>query len=811
MTKRSVAQPLRPGLAVGVALVSAALLGSELTLTRLLSVVLWYHFAFFAISVALFGLGLAALAVHYFADRLRDVPRALAAGALATALSLVVVDVAFVNVTPDWFGGALGVFTVLTFKLLGMFLLSAVPFFFGGVVISLALSHYALQASRLYFWDLIGAAAGALALLELAAVLSGPALLLVFAALAAAGGIGFLVGRAAGERGLLVALAVAIALPLGLSATRVVDLRVAKGVDLQRVPPEFTRWNAFSLVTVLPASDFKGWGIAPRYHGSIPPQKTLVIDMNAMTPLIAFDGDFSKVDYVTHDLSAFVYRTRDDWSKVCIIGAGGGKDVLAALSRGADQVTAVEVNPIIARDVMGGRYREMVGDLYGRRDVHLQVEDGRSFARRSDERFDVVHLSMVDTSAASAAGAYALSENALYTAEAFRDFFGALAPRGVLSVASVSLPDLWVGTRLATTLRAALGGGAIGDRVVVLETPWLGVREARLYDFLVAPDGFSADTLLRTRAAAEALGFNVVYMPGHATNPTNPEHALVRRVIQERDEVALTAFLAGLPLDVTATHDDRPFFFYQNRLRDLPLALLLPTPLHLFGNGLVLLSKVFALSCIFALVLMLLPRWYSRGRDTPLRSSEVGFATCLGIGFLLAELGILHRVSPYLGKPTLSLSVVVVAVLAGGALGSRLLSRRSARSVQGLMALLVVALLAAAWTLPLLTDATRSWSPTMRGLCVGAVVFAVGLLLGVPMPAALRAIARRAPDATAWFWAINGGTSVLGTVLATLVALHFGATATVLSAAALYALATLLSRAVLGSESGEPTESGEPS
>ncbi len=794
------AAPPSRTLSIGLALISGALIASELTLTRLLSVVLWYHFAFFAISVALFGLGLAALTVHYFDHKWQDVPRVLALGSGGTAVALVCVDLAFINVTPDWFGGAMGVFTTLTLKLLLLFALAAVPFFCGGLVVSLALTRHAAHASRLYFWDLLGAGLGAVATLLLAEWLPAPQLLCLFAGIACLAGLCFLVDvHRRTLAATLGALAVGIA-ALTILGDGVLSLRVAKGIDVRRAQPELMRWNAFSLVSVLPSADFKGWGLSPQYRGSIPPQKTLIIDMNAMTPLLAFDGDFKKVDYVTHDLSAFVYRVRPGLDSACVIGAGGGKDVLAALSSGTQHVTAVEVNPIIATEIMRGSHRAMVGDLYGRDDVSMVVEDGRSFVRRSADKFNVVHLSMVDTSAASAAGAYALSENALYTRDAFADFFRALAPKGVLSVSSVSLPDLWVGTRLATIARSALGGGSVAERVVVVETPWLGVREARLYNFLVAPDGFDAATLQAVHAESQRLGFTLVHAPG--TPPQSPlfEHGLIRRVLTEADDQALQQFLGTLPLDTTATSDNRPFFFYQNRLKDLPIALVAPTPLHLFGNGLILLAKVFLLSVLFALLLIVLPLLLggkARGDSAPGAVADLAFAGCLGVGFLLVELGLLHRISPYLGEPTLSLSVVIVAVLLGGAIGSRSLAAKPAATVRRSMLVLVCAVCLAALLLPGLMDATRGWSPQGRGALAAVVVFCIGVLLGVPMPAALRALSARAPRRTAWFWAVNGGTSVLGTVLSTLLALHFGATATVLAGAAVYLLALGLAPRVL--------------
>ncbi len=797
-----------------MAVLSAVMLAAELTLTRLLSVVLWYHFAFFAISVALFGLSAAALVVHFVGARLRAerVGHWLAFGALGVALGLVLVDLAFCNVTPDWFEGG---FTALTGKLIGLFLLAALPFFAGGFSVSLALTTYAREAPRLYAWDLFGAALGALLTILLLDLMGAPRGLAALAGVAALSGVGFLMpGReaatsaAARPRAAFTQLAClvigAASVGLGAHGGRPLTLEVAKGIDLAQSPPEFMKWNAFSLVTVLPYTGFKGWGLAPRYEGSIAEQKTLVIDMNAMTPLVRFEGEFKDVAFVTHDLSAFVYRVRPESGRALVIGAGGGKDVLAALASGSPHVTAVEVNPIIVQDVMRGSFKDYVGDLYGRPDVTAVVEDGRSFARRTPERYGVVHLSMVDTSAASAAGAYALTENALYTKEAFSDFLAALEPNGILSVSSVSLPDLWVGPRLVAIARAALAERAsavpLERQLMVLETPWLGVNEARMYNVLIAPEGFEAAAVERAIEHAGALGFSIAWAPGDRAVAGTPERALIQHIIKEPDDGALARELAALPLDVSATTDDRPFFFYQNRLAHLPLALFAKTPGHLFGNGLVLLAKIVMAALVCVLVLLALPLLFG-GRDRRQAHGsaalDLGFAGCLGFGFMFVELGLLHRLSPHLGDPTAALGVVLVAILLGCALGSRALAGRGEVAVKRALLGLVVVACVAAWALPILTSHTRGLAPLPRSFAVGALVFVVGVLLGVPLPAALSRISRRAPSRVAWFWAVNGGTSVLATIVATLLALHLGATVTVLTGAAVYALAWGLGRWVL--------------
>jgi hypothetical protein len=268
--------------------------------------------------------------------------------------------------------------------------------------------------------------------------------------------------------------AAAVLLPalLGVTAesTHWLEIRVAKGVRLDQLRPELNRWNSFSMVTVLSQSAFRGWAPSPRSIGPIPEQKTLVIDMNAMTPLIRFSGSLAEVTQLSFDLSAFVYRVRPAPERVCVLGAGGGRDVLSALQSGARRVTAVEINPLIVNDVMRGRYRDYTGGLYLRptsawlsRTADLSRR-ARALGRRARAQ---------DTSAATAAGAYALTENSLY-----RGRFRGLpppAPRGVLTWL-VSLPDLRVGARLASVARAALErlGRDPSRSVAAVAAPWLG-------------------------------------------------------------------------------------------------------------------------------------------------------------------------------------------------------------------------------------------------------------------------------------------------------------------------------------------------
>src|SRR5262249_248899 len=116
-----------------------------------------------------------------------------------------------------------------------------------------------------------------------------------------------------------------------------------------------------------------------------------------------------------------------------VIGPGGGRDLVSALVFGAKRVVGVEINPIIANDVMSDRLRDFSGGIYHHPRVQVVVDDGRSFVRRTPERFDVIQASLVDTWGGPGAGAYTLTENTLYTVEAFQDYLDHLTDGGILS------------------------------------------------------------------------------------------------------------------------------------------------------------------------------------------------------------------------------------------------------------------------------------------------------------------------------------------------------------------------------------------
>ena len=157
-------------------------------------------------------------------------------------------------------------------------------------------------------------------------------------------------------------------------------------------------------------------------------QLMLMIDATAGTVMTAYDGDPQTVEHLKYDLTNLVHYLRG--GKVLVIGAGGGRDILSALAFGQESVVAVEMNGATL-GVAYDEFADYTGNLADDPRVTLVHDEARSWLARTETSFDVIQLSLTDTWAATAAGAFVLAENSLYTVEAWRLLLGRLTDAGV--------------------------------------------------------------------------------------------------------------------------------------------------------------------------------------------------------------------------------------------------------------------------------------------------------------------------------------------------------------------------------------------
>ncbi|HEY0715097.1 MAG TPA: hypothetical protein VGF45_20615, partial [Polyangia bacterium] len=441
-----------PLFSLAVALASFSTIALELMLTRVLSVTMYYHFAFMVISIAMLGLSVSGVTIYllprFFRDRRAPLQAAVfmllfSVLALWTLKSTLANPISLTNWRDNL--GRLG----------ALYLSSALTLLSSGFAISLAIAAAKERIGQIYAFDLVGAALGCVFVIPTVSGFGGPGALI---AAAGAGALSAtLFALAAGDQASSKARygvgALGVVVAVGLFALAAGEdqaqrFGAARNPDkfLGRRPVEFEKWNSFSQITVAPAgaSDHK-W---------------IFIDADAATRL--WSGEIAKDGYVAPRrigevrVASLVYAIRHDRTAL-IIGPGGGTDVISALHHGVPKVVGVEVNPIIVNDVVKGRYASYTGDLYRNPRVHVVVDEGRSFIRRSGETYGSIQATLVDTWAASSSGAFTLSENNIYTVEAFEEFLGRLAEGGVISVTrwyDASKPKEYL--RLLAVARAAL-------------------------------------------------------------------------------------------------------------------------------------------------------------------------------------------------------------------------------------------------------------------------------------------------------------------------------------------------------------------
>jgi spermine/spermidine synthase len=791
---------------------------TELALTRIFSVIMYYHFAFLAISIALFGLSASGVFAYMRRRALetRRIDELLARQSLIYAVCTIVALFALVRLRVGLNYSPTNLALMLT-----IYGFAALPFFSGGLVLTLAISRLASRINVVYAADLTGAALGCLILIPLMNSVGAPGV--VFAAAALASCAAVLFASPAGRSRVAAIAAAIVIVPLAghLSGIAGFDITDTKGHQSDRVI--FSKWNSFSRIGVYdrPHGD---WSLSPAYNGPLPETQYMDIDSAASTPILHVAPDLSNAQYLRYELTAFAYHLkqglgagalglgsdqgsgiRDQGSetppapspqppapvleppapgfRALVIGPGGGRDLVSALVFGAERVDAVEINPIIANDVMRGRLREFSGHIYEHPRVRIFVDDGRSYVRRTPERYDVIQASLVDTWAATAAGAYTLTENTLYTVEAFSDYLDHLTDDGVLTITR------WVfdGVRLVSLAQeacAARGWDAASHLAIV--------RHDRIATFLLKKSPFTRDEVARLQDVAARLKFQVLYAPGVAAPADDDwvegtETSAYAELITAPDRAR---FYAEYPQDIRPTTDDRPFFFHTTKLeRQFDVAF---GRSMLFGNGLSALLTLMGISATLVVLFVVGPLVMAGADRPPGWLGWLVYFGSLGAGFMLIEVGVLQRFVLLLGHPVYSLTVTLFSLLLGTGLGAAISRRIGEARLRGAavtaLAAIVVLGFACIWAVtPFVSWAIPFPRPARIALAVVMLV-PIGMLLGIPMPSGIRLLAMRAPQMLTWAWGMNGALSVVGATLAIFIAMNWGFGATFLAAAASYLL-----------------------
>ncbi len=767
-----------------IALTAFALILFQVALTRVLSVVVWYHFAFLTLSLAMLGLGAPGVWFLLVREPQRFLRPLLLAGGIAAPVSTVLLTA---------YGAPLherSVLFVIAAVLPGLVAM-------GGALCLLLMRAPGPAVARRYGMDLLGAALGAALAVPLLNLVPTPQL-------AAACGLPPLAALALYPgRSRLAGGAVALALAALLVAPGAFTIRRSKAYDETEVKPLAVEWTAPARLTVFDESFFflqgheRGftWG-----GGRVDPddpyvrQYWLEQDASAGTPLTAFDGDLEAVSFLLNDVTAAGLLLRPPRS-VAVIGAGGGRDILAALAAGADTVDAVELNPAVIR-IVSTTFAGLTGDVYHRPGVRAVASEGRSFLARHDRRYDLIDIPLTDSWAAGAAGAYTLAENNLYTVEAMQLYLRRVTEPGLVSVSRWTQEMPWLIALTREALRRE--GFDEPERHIML------VSADRLSTLLVSRQAFTADERWRLVEIALDRRFSIVYPKRGLRRPPGP-------FLAGAVENGLRA-LADAGLDVSPATDDRPYFFQvvspfgdvsgqAERIREISGLTIQTAPVR------ALRTTMLAVTVLAALVLVALPLRRlgpRRIRRLPQAGRGTLYFAAVGAGFMLLETTWIQRFTLYLGHPSYAMTVVIASLLVGTGLGALASARFGADRLRRAGPWIALALVLVTLALPPLFAGTARLPLAVRVALSFLLLGSTGAMLGLFFPLGMMQFGEAGKP---WFWAVNAFFGVVASVLSLALAMVFGHRVLGLAAAGIYAVAWL---ALLTATPGRQGQSPAP-
>ena len=784
-------------------LTSLSTLTFEITLTRFFSVAQWYHLAFMVVSIALLGIGASGSVLMLFpslrkASLNKIIPVttfALSLTALGSYLIANQIPFEMVRLSYDY----------RQFLYLFLYyLLFSLPFFFGGLTISLALSQIPSKANSIYSADLFGAGSGCLLALLIHA-LGGVTLCLLAACTLSV--IASIVTAVKNSKWLLTAGIFLLLFTAFLFAQKPswFQLKISPYKDLKvtlRYPEAkhiLTCFNTFSQVDVVdsPAVRFAP-GLSLKYLKPLPPQLGFTVDGSNLNSITRYQGNKEELMFTSYLPSAFAYYLRKVKS-VLILEPQGGLDVLTALYHGTEEIEGTEKNPLLA-DLISQKFAGFTGGVFQRQDVKLIREEGRVYLSHSPKNYDLIEHSLTSTLGASSGGMFGLVEEYPLSREAFSLYYDHLNPDGYLSFTLYLIPPPRQELRLISTIISMLEDKGVPDPA----RHFMLIRGWGTCTILVKKGEIAREEILKGDTFLKRCNFDWVYYPGITPEETNiynlqSEPIYYRMASSLLNRERSNQFTREYLFDISPVVDDRPFFhhyFKAERTRETYLSAGKKWQFLLEGGYFI--PLVFFQSLLISIVFILLPLFSSKGKgETGVKSiSLLSYFLFIGVGFMFIEIPLIQRFILFLGHPVYAFSICLLSLLISSGAGS-LLSGKLVPPENRVIHLFLffsigVAAILYTYFLPILFSSLGGLNLVSRQILSCLIIFPLGFILGMPFPLGIRLLGNHSPAQIPWAWCINGCASVVSSVGAMMIALR-GGFGLVLNLAALSYLLALCS------------------
>jgi hypothetical protein len=772
--------------AAGLFLVTLATLILEILDSRLLSVVTWYHLAFLAVSLAMLGMAAGAVFVFLRGEEFNGDGARKALPGYCTWLAVTIPASHVINLAiPIPIIERIAVMDALSLALSTIVL--AAPFVLAGIVVTIALTKTDGPIGKLYAADLLGAALGCVLVIPLLNLTNISSVAFVAGAAAAAGAYCFHRFAQTAGRASVVLTALLLAVAAWNAATpHGIGVMYPKNRLLwARDVVQWSAWNTHSYVVVSKPTTGPAhyWGPGQGSERFATTFAWMVIDGEAGTPITEWNGDPAALDWVQYDITSAPYHLRR--GDAAIIGVGGGRDVLSAIWGGNQSITGIEINNNLLY-ALQGPYRKFAG-IADRPDVSLVHGEARSYLSRTDRTFDVLQMSLIDTWAATGAGAFTLTENGLYTREGWRVFLNTLKPGGIFSVSRWFAP-----TEVSETSRlVSLAVASLLDRGVQRPAEYLVMlSRAPVATLMVSNEPFSAEDHQTIAGLAASRGYSVLLSPW--TGATDP---FLGGIVRSASLQELAGATAHATFDFSPPTDERPFFFNTLKPSSFYAINAVGAQGVVAGNmratSTLVLLFIIAVVLVAAIIVVPLARSGLPTMDAGSFALSVAYFALIGLGYMLIQIPLLQRFSVYLGHPTYTFAVILLSMIFFTGIGSFVSDRfpidRHPWVLRLPLHIGVIVYLLMVVIQPLM-DRTIHFELPARSAIVLLCTAPVSVLLGFCFPMGMNLVGRLSSDATAWMWGINGACGVLASIVAVGISMWLGIDTNFLIAGTLYLL-----------------------
>jgi len=787
--------------------ISAMVMALQIMQSRIFSVTSWYHLSFVVISIAMFGLTLGSLKVYRGDETVFRKNYSLIARKHTMAFAFFIVVGLLAQIFLPLVSDNI-LKTLINLPLVALAISSA--YYHAGVAITVSLTRSPYPIGQIYGADLLGAGLGCLFALLVMESIDTPSGIIFVSCLSFLTALCFPVDRDISGQSFrlgdkfLPLKSTALTLSTLLLCVTLANISIDrpflytlffKNQMLTQKNIDFDAWNSISRVIVLPELENVRpplWGRSPitpeEYKASY---KSLMIDGDASTPITKFDGDFSKLKYLEYDVTNVAYSL-PNLRTGAIIGVGGGRDLLSARYFGLEKIWAMDVNPIQIKLLKGDPRFTAYSKLNNLSGVEILYQEARSWFRQNTEKLDVIQMSLIDTWASTGAGAFALSENGLYTVEAWEIFIKNLSDHGVFTVSRWSKDTNSEFVRTLSVAKAALFNLGVQDT-----KPHIAIIHSGLIStIVVSKSPLSAEQIAALRKTAQDKQFSVVMMPDQAD-----AEGILGTINKAKTMEELYSLSAQQIMDFSPSTDMRPFFFNQARLTKpldiINMALNSSVVDDVIANGqakaVMNLYIIILFSFVVVVLVILLPLRKTlkdqRG-GSYIYSGSIYFAL-IGLGFMLIEISFLQALGVFLGHPIFGLSIVLFSLILSAGVGSFLSDLFPLRTLKvqilWCMATCAYAFAVASYINHIFDAFAVSDLPVRIMVSVG-MIFPAGILMGFGFPTGLSLTEKFDTRATSWFWGINGAAGIFGSTIGIALNIAIGIDKTLILGGLCYAL-----------------------